>query len=456
MALVEVCLRPQCWHEIAEATGVCVGQGVGLAWGDGPSLAPVMAYRKLPSYICKGRRGFVLQRAVPTDIRDVIGKAKFKESGGSTLNEARARAPGFVTRTDELIRAARGTSQLSNDDLIELLPELTESWGDVEDTIVGLQMQALDRSSGITPELLERAIKLLRGQSEPRKLFTAADLLQARYRDRQPAARTYEGWKKALEGFLAFTGKSAPLACTRQDAIDYRDHLLGRLSRNTAKVQLAYLAGLWTTLANKKQDEGAVNIFKGVAGTIVESTKAKALRASSQKRNKTFDCIPIDEWQPSKYLPVFKMLYYTGCRVSEIAGLRFEDIHPDYISVEYREDRSVKTEHSVRSIPIHPKLKQTIAELGTGTGHIWPALKTTALVDGIEVIRWGHNLAKPCRKITGLSPKDFRDRFVDQLRLHDFNQENIKRLTGHSPTDTNSTYGGKNWAKYVQMIEAIE
>ena len=77
-----------------------------------------MAYRKLPSYIYKRRQGFGLQRAVPSDLRDVLGKAKFKESGGETLNEARARVPGFVARTDELIRIARGQSRLSTDQLL--------------------------------------------------------------------------------------------------------------------------------------------------------------------------------------------------------------------------------------------------------------------------------------------------------------------------------------------------
>ena len=81
---------------------------------------------------------------------------------------------------------------------------------------------------------------------------------------------------------------------------------------------------------------------------------------------------------------------------------------------------------------------------------------TTNSSSGVEVIRWGHNLAKPCKKITGIRPKDFWDRFATQLREHDFNQVNIQRLVGHSSLDTNSTYGGKNWVRYVEMIGAIK
>ena len=104
---------------------------------------------------------------------------------------------------------------------------------------------------------------------------------------------------------------------------------------------------------------------------------------------------------------------------------------------------------------MHPKLIEVIEQHRGMKGYIWPALKTTKIVDGIEVIRWGHNLAKPCRKITGLKPKDFRDRFATQLRSLDFNQVNIERLMGLSALTTNSTYGGKDWAKYVQMIHSL-
>ena len=67
----------------------------------------------------------------------------------------------------------------------------------------------------------------------------------------------------------------------------------------------------------------------------------------------------------------------------------------------------------------------------------------------------GRESIEPCKNITGLRPKDFRDRFANQLRLHNFNQVNIERVMGHSALDTNSTYGGRNWEKYVQMVNSV-
>ena len=77
---------------------------------------------------------------------------------------------------------------------------------------------------------------------------------------------------------------------------------------------------------------------------------------------------------------------------------------------------------------MHPSLIKLVEPLRKVEGHIWPRLKTTSSIRGVEVIRWGRNLSKPCKNITGLRPKDFRDRFATQLREHDFNQVNIERL----------------------------
>jgi integrase len=394
---------------------------------------------------------------VPSDVREVIGKAKFKEPGGATQNEARARLPSFLSRTDELIRTARGQTRLTNDELIEVLPRLTQGWGVAnEDFAVALEMMGLEGVDALTQAQVRRGTALLTGKAMPNQLYTAEDLLAARSKDRQPAARTYEGWKKALAAFMEFTKKASLLTCTEQDAVAYKDHLLEKLGRNTVKAQLAYLSCLWTTLVEKNKKENAVHIFKGLASSVEETISDKAIKAARGKKNKILEPNPIDEWVGSDYVPLFKILYYTGCRIGEVSALRGEDVHDDFLSVEWHEERSLKTANSVRDIPIHPKLSAVIDSLRGTKGLLWPQLKTMKIVDGIEVVRWGHNLAKPCKKVTGLRPKDFRDRFATQLRTLDFNRVNIERLMGNSATTINSNYGGRDWSKYVQMIHSIQ
>lgn len=50
--------------------------------------------------------------------------------------------------------------------------------------------------------------------------------------------------------------------------------------------------------------------------------------------------------------------------------------------------------------------------------------------------------------MTGLRPKDFRERLGTQLRKYDFNQVNIELIMGHSALVTNSTYAGSKWDEH--------
>ena len=384
----------------------------------------------------------------------------FKGPSFSSIHEARANVQGFLNQTELEIRRAKGEQVTPEELMLEAVhkePSLIKevgTYGLVE--FVAPRLDAyLDNQGTPNPEferLYATAQAINRGELQ--SLLTADALLEARRLDREPAPRTFEGWVKALQAFMEFTKHTRPGEATRADAVAYKDHLIQRMSRNSAKTQLAYCAGLWTTLIEKKG--GGDHIFKGLPGTLDETTKTKALRAAQAKRNQSFEpTTPIDQWDGTIYLPVLKLLYFTGCRLAEVSALRGEDIHEDYISVEWQEERSLKTAISVRDIPLHPSLIELVDPLRKVEGHIWPRLKTTSTIRGVEVIRWGGNLSKPCKSITGLRPKDFRDRFATQLREHDFNQVNIERVMGHSALDTNSTYGGRNWDKYVQMIYSV-
>ncbi len=393
-------------------------------------------------------------------MRQAIGKAMFKGPSFSSIHEARANIQGFLDQTELEIRRAKGEQVTPEELMLEAVqkePSLIKevgTYGLVESVAPRLDAY-LDNQGTPNPEferLYATAQAINRGELQ--SLLTADSLLEARRLDREPAPRTFEGWVKALQAFMEFTKHTRPGESTRVDAVAYKDHLIQRMSRNSAKTRLAYLAGLWTTLIEKQG--GGEHIFKGLPGTLEETTKTKALRAAQAKRNQSFEpTTPIDQWNGTIYLPVLKLLYFTGCRLAEVSALRGEDIHEDYISVEWQEERSLKTANSVRDIPLHPSLIKLVEPLRKVEGHIWPRLKTTSTIRGVEVIRWGGNLSKPCKKITGLRPKDFRDRFATQLREHDFNQVNIERVMGHSALDTNSTYGGRNWDKYVQMINSI-
>ena len=82
-----------------------------------------MAFRKHPTYIRKARGRYQLQRGVPKDRQQALGKKVWVEPGGSTYREAHRLSPAFVARTDLEIRQARGELNRSPDEIIDALPK---------------------------------------------------------------------------------------------------------------------------------------------------------------------------------------------------------------------------------------------------------------------------------------------------------------------------------------------
>ena len=381
------------------------------------------------------------------DLRSVIGKAVFKEPGGKTLHEARARQKAFLQRTDALIAEARGPAALTTDALLEALPGLTPQ-AEKGDMAVGLEM--LRVQGLLTSEQAKRGFDLLQGVEKSESLLMPEDLLELRRQQKEPASRTYVQWVKALEAFMNFCQVASPLSCTREMAEAYKQKLLGRgLSKNTVKVQLAYLSGLWTSLSEAR---GVAHIFKGLPASV-RLTPGEVARQLQKKGS--FICRPINEWDQSnsQYLPIFQILYYSGCRLSEVCGLKGEDINDDRFIVTWSDERSLKTHYSQRQIPLHPQIYELMQELRRITGLIWPSLKT--IDRKTNEIRWGHNLSKPCKQITGLSPKDFRDRVTAQLVELDYSEKVIGLLLGHSPRSTTQMYGGSVWKKVVEAVHSL-
>ena len=390
-----------------------------------------MSYRRIPSYVYKARQGYVLQRAVPTDVLTVIGRAKFKEPGG-TLQEARARVPAFIARTDQEIAIARGQVQLSIDEQIDRLayeadrqdPEMQE-----------LLLEGACVDSDLSDAQRERMVAVVTGQLIPEPLYTAQDLIGIATRLKQPAKRTHESWCKQLDLFLKFCSANSPLSCTKQQAASYRTYLLSRVSPATAKTTLNYLSGLWSILEEVKPS--SEHIFKGLAKRI------KVIKYSQDKEIK-----PIENWSGSIYIPVFKVIYYTGARLGEISGLRSQDILKDRILIRPTTERSLKSSASEREIPIHAELQDLLSSLRNQEGYLWPSLESP---NG----RWGHNLSKSCKSVTGVNPHAFRHRVATCLRDKNFNEATIGKLLGHEPNTVTGSYGSVPWIRLVDAVSSL-
>ena len=88
-----------------------------------------------------------------------------------------------------------------------------------------------------------------------------------------------------------------------------------------------------------------------------------AKRIKIVKSERAAEVAPIESWAGSMYVPVFKILYYTGARLSEISGLLSDDLLEDRILIRPNAERSLKTGASVREIPLHPCLNDVVEPL---------------------------------------------------------------------------------------------
>ena len=186
-----------------------------------------MAYRRIPSYVYKARQGYVLQRAVPTGIRAVIGRAKFKEPG-RTLQEVRARVPAFIARTNQEIAIARGQLQLSADEHIDRIPQ-TFNLQDPD------EVDAVLEGARVAPDLSdaqrERMAAVVKGQLIPEPPYSAQDLIGIATKLKQPAKRMHESWCKQLDLFLQFCGASSPCRARNSKQLPIELICLARVDR---------------------------------------------------------------------------------------------------------------------------------------------------------------------------------------------------------------------------------
>jgi len=173
---------------------------------------------------------------------------------------------------------------------------------------------------------------------------------------------------------------------------------------------------------------------------------AKRIKVVKKSREEVVN--PIESWNGSIYLSVFKILYYTGARLGEIAGLKSDDILEDRILIRPNEERTLKTGASQREIPIHPQLTELLLPLRARVGFIWPQLQNA---DG----RWGHNLSTPCKKLTGVTPHALRHRVATRLREENFNEATIGKLLGHEPNNVTGGYGSVPWARLVEAVNSL-
>ena len=273
---------------------------------------------------------------------------------------------------------------------------------------------------------------------------------------REAMARVERVFARAAEA-LGDAVRSRPLASLkRDDARKVRDHMLqsprnggGTLSPATVRRELKTLSAV-VNFGLKEFDLGnVVNPFdglpiEGVGRGVVAAQPDAALRDPLPK--------PMVEAMKSRLkgdlLLIWRLLAGTGCRLSEVRGLRVEDVATSavipHIRVTWHEGRRLKTKASVRVVPLVGDALDAAKEAlkaAEGQAVLFPRFAKPRGTDNCST-----QLMKHLREIT-TDPKhvvhSLRHSMKDALRLAAVEKTVQDLILGHASPSIGETYGGE-------------
>lgn len=380
--------------------------------------------------------GWFFMRRVPLDLRQVVGKQTWRWLLAHDLATARLRLPEAIAETDRLIARLRGE---------EAPPSGSQSLSRQQDRLMTQGRPELIR------ELVEvgalapvDAAELVALPPVTCGLIPTGpqELLELGIRLKQPAPQTIGAWERALKEFSAWIGHEQLQLTTRQNAADFRDHLLDRgLKTSTIKLRLNYLSGLFNL--GIEEEWFTSNPFQGVG---------KRLRAETKGQQPVIDpaSLPIHKLKPEQQ-NLFQVLRYTGCRLAEAAGLELSDIDLEQgiIHIAPKSDRPLKTRESLREVPIHSKLRPTLESLiQAGDSRPWKSLYSP------KTTRWGGGLV--WHRLIGCHPHQLRHHAASCMRSASFAETVIGRVLGHRVPGTTASYGTVSMELLRSAVELID
>ena len=150
---------------------------------------------------------------------------------------------------------------------------------------------------------------------------------------------------------------------------------------------------------------------------------------------------------------LFVLAAYTGCRISELLGLTYEDITDNALMVNKQayESKTVspKSDSSVRAIPLSEYVVNEVRE--HKTWHTEEMLKNNYRTDFIFTTQTGklydrHNIYHACSRLykrLGVTSRPFhayRHTFATKLAKSGVSIQTVAALLGHSDTEVTSKY----------------
>ena len=409
---------------------------------------------KLPRYVFRRANGsFRYKRNVPLHLRALIGKATLYRQLGDSYKEAMQNLPLIHARIEallegekeksardrsiEIIRGALG-DEVADMVLANAVPEYSE----IEDALNELG-KALHKQK-LPSEIVEQVYSGKLRQ----EVITLETVLKdyVAYKSDTPKAekeikQRVERLRKDMQHIY---GKQklryvSLIDISRQDANDLRDHLLSRVSANSAVRML----GVVRTAINHAIVEHSLNI-----PNVFTNLRIKGAGASK------LDRLPLSDTQvvhletaysnDTTAWALFVCLRDTGCRVSEIAGLRVKDCDTDKecLIISPTPWRTLKTNNSQRSVPLSSEAIKALDEVSQGKNPEAPLFPQYAKERGGD--NCSAMLMKRLRTVITdkkLTMHSLRHRMKDKLRNTGCPEAISMAILGHGSNTVAANYG---------------
>ncbi len=316
----------------------------------------VACYAIMKLFQRPGRSGWYINVPVPKHLRATLKKGSVFKKAGNTYKEACRNAPQlelFIMQGWE----EQDTPLASAESIYGDLSKVTEQESD-----------DIQHAFLADPRITEKEARAIGSALKGRD--TWQDWIRKRIKHEDPAGSTITGWNSYLNLLAQWYGDDYLHGLTEEDAVRYKEHLLERMERSSARKVISCHKGFWNWAKAHKQLK--VNIWEGLTRRL-DSTKKKPLPDESVIDLATRKAI---EKRDYRYL----IMRFTGCRSNESNGLRHCDIDLDKRTITFCEwskdgmERRLKgREKDERTIPICSQLFESLKsiELDGSDNPIW-------------------------------------------------------------------------------------
>ena len=176
----------------------------------------------------------------------------------------------------------------------------------------------------------------------------------------QPRESTYLNWLKAIKSVAHLPVSEV----NKSTALEYRMRHrkpAGTWCDLTFVNNVKYITGIWNTAIE----------FELIEGPNPWPLARHKIKLTKRQMRREPEIFPYEHYEELHDHPYFQCMWWGGMRIAEIAGITKDNIVLDadipYFNFVHQPNRMLKTESSIRQIPILPRLLPYIPELKMST-----------------------------------------------------------------------------------------